>query len=698
MDEAKRTRFAALGTVTALGVLGTAGLSSALLDEVVVLLYEERAPDLLNQLFQNREIHPVERYQADARAIVQPVLRRASVLTILLGLVSAAIHPRVTLVARVALAAVGVLTSRLALFVRSREALLPLTLAVAFVLVVPLPRFLQLCLGVAAAVLWGRKGATVLQSASTREPPRGRIVVVATAIGAAGVGLRLLSLDNLAPYTDEYMHLRQADVLLGGGDFTYRRAAIVTQAVALAYRIRPPVEFMDFVVVGRVPGALASAATVVPIYLLARHFGTRVGLLAAGMWAVHPWSTGVGRTIREYAYFSFFSTALMTAGVALVSRARQRPLLGSLVVLATASVSAAYARFDSSSTYTAHVLVTVGVVGGYWVFQTLDVSSRRARIVLLTALPFAAALGFTALARFNVPLDIVFPLRDRALYFVNLYAGGTAILSLPNFIVLATVLAASGLYRLRGSQQHLFAALLLTFLGVLLAMTLGWDRYYRPRYGFFLLPIFLILLSAGLDRFLSDVWGRIAPFFTERARPGWRLALLAGLLVYAVPLADLTDNVRSDAHGYVRFTVEYHDRVAGFVEFMQSEATADDALVATGVLVTPLRLVEAPITFGDRNLYGYSYRTSAAEGHPTVVEAIERHASGFIALDVRREGWTTSFPREAPFLVEVARGVVCVVPHDRIEGNWIWRWDAAPPPAECDGAVRLDDWLDERIG
>lgn len=699
MDELeRRSRFASIGVLSATIVLVAAGNGPVFFYRLETLLHEESAPKIVSWMYRDQGLDPDEYFSTDALALVEQILLAVSVLAGVLAIAAAAMHPRVNLLAKT-----GFLRARMVLqsipIWFSWGIVLVLILAL---LAVTLPWAVQLVLGLGAAVLWLRTdGARRTPAQMEKQDCRHRMPITAMlGVMVVALGFRLSSLGNFQRGADENLHIAQALGLMAGDDLTYLRAEIVTRAVARAYKITPPIELMDFYVIGRVPGALLSAATVIPICMLSRHFGSRTALLASLLWAVHPWAVGVGRVIREYAYFSFFSTAAMAAGVALVRRAERRPIFGLAAVLSVSLASVAYAAFDRLSTFTAHVLVTVGVVGGYWTFQTYESSSRRRRLALLAGLPVAAVPSFFLLTQFNVPFGGLFQSRPQTLTFMEIYASGTSILSITNFLLLGIFLATVGLYRLRGPQRQLFAALLVTVFGLLIAMELSWDRYFRPRYAFFLLPSFLVLLSAGLNYFLSDAWKRVELLVSAKSRSVWGLALLSGLIVYAVPITSLGYDVWSGPQkSQVRhkFTDEHTYMITGITSLLVDQAGPEDAIVGT-LVAFPLQLVDAPVTHGEQNIFGYDYRTSARAGHPTIYEAIEKFDQGFIVLDHNREAWSVSLPREHPFIVKATRGEVCVMLWGQVESHWLWRWGDDVEPSICKGAIRLDDWLTEQIG
>lgn len=658
-----------------------------LIDPVVQLVYDERAPQFMNELFQNRDKHDVLRYQSDAKEIVQPVLRRAALLAAFTASVVMLTDSRV----RVHLVALGGHVERFGEN-GARSAVLFL-IALLFAIVVPVGQWLWLPLAAILVFRWSRiaTGEPVLASAEPRgiRPELELFVLLASAIV-----LRFWNLGILQPYTDEYAHMSAGLELANGEPLTYTRAGLVSRAVAVAYRLAPPVVLADFVAVGRIPGALVSAVTVIPVYLFARRFGRPAAILAGVAWALHPWATGVGRTIREYAYFSLFSTSLMLIGVALVRRAVGRPVRGLASVLLIALVSFGYALYDRASTYAAHALVGTSVVGVYWLAQTFLEGRRRVRQLLVGLALGALICAFFILPALNVPFSLDLSFNQRRFYFINLYSSGTAIVSAGNFVPIAAVMIAAAWRRSSQEQRALLLALIITFLGTLLLMSIGWDRYVRPRYGFFLLPIFLVIVAAGALALFRDLWGALSAAVEPRTH--WRAQglLVASLLALIVPWGDLVYNQRSDAHGYVRFTNEYHDRVEEVVRLLEAESKPGDALVATDIVITPLRLVGAAIVEDGYRVLGYSY--TDPDRHEALRETMGRHETGFVVIDGRRARWTASLPRE-DFFVRTQHDahdaiIVCVRLLDRVEGNWRWAWDHA---GSCSDWVDFDAWLAE---
>jgi hypothetical protein len=209
------------------------------------------------------------------------------------------------------------------------------------------------------------------------------------------------------------------------------------------------------------------------------------------------------------------------------------------------------------------------------------------------------------------------------------------------------------------------------------------------------MPIFLVILSVGSISLFRDLWGLLSKAFAPRLHRRAKALVAAVLLLVVIPLPDLVHMQISDRHGYVRFTNEHHDRVAAIVEFLESESSPQDALVATGIIITPLRLVGADLVEDPERVLGYGY--TDPNRHESVRAMVERHASGFIVIDARRAGWTTSLPREDFWIMQRDLGGVpagvCVRSLDRIDGNWIWVWDHSD---RCPDSVDFEAWLADR--
>lgn len=656
-----------------------------LIDPVVQIIYDERAPQSMNELFQNRDKHDVVRYQSDAKAIVQPALRRVLLISAFAAFVSMLTHRRV----QSRLEQLGVYVERFGEN-NARDSVFFL-IVLLFAIVVPVGPWLWLPLGALLILLRLRMstlGTELTPDELRSARPKHEIVV----LFAAAIVLRIWNIGILEPYTDEYPHMAAGLALATGESLTYARAGLVSQMVSVAYRFAPPAELADFAAVGRIPGALVSAVTVFPVYLLARRFGRPVALLAGLAWALHPWATGVGRTIREYAYFPLLSSSLILVGVALVRRAAGRPVRGLVSVLLIASVSLAYALYDRASTFAAHALVASSVVGVYWFAQTFIEGRRRVRQLLIGLAMAAFVCALLILPALNAPFSLDLSFDQRRFYFFNLYSNGTAIVSVGSFVSIAAVMIASAWRRLSEDQRALLLALLLTLVGTLFLMTIGWDRYVRPRYGFFLLPIFLVILSVGALSLFRDLWEGLSATVEPRTHRRAKVFLAATLLALIVPWGDLVYNQRSDAHGYVRFTNEHHDRVGEAVRLLKEEAKPGEALVATGIITIPLRLVGAAIVEDADRVLGYSYTDSGR--HEALRVMMGRHHTGYVVIDTRRARWTASLPRE-DFSVRTQDGagnaiVTCVRLLDRVEGNWLWAWDRG---GSCADWVDLDAWL-----
>ena len=112
----------------------------------------------------------------------------------------------------------------------------------------------------------------------------------------AGVALRIWNLGYLSPFRDEYTHLLAAQ-----GIWEYKRAQVTTYLVSFVFNL---FDTTSLFIARLVPLIFGSLTTII-IYFLGRKINKKIGIIAALLWAVSPFSIGMSRYIREYSMNCF---------------------------------------------------------------------------------------------------------------------------------------------------------------------------------------------------------------------------------------------------------------------------------------------------------------------------------------------------------------------------------------------------------
>ncbi len=480
------------------------------------------------------------------------------------------------------------------------------------------------------------------------------------------VALRLYNLTQLDPYTDEYYHLVGALELGLLGCTDYTRAYPLTYVVHLLFDL-----FDRSLYVARLPGAIAGGLTVIPLYLLARKVSEPVGIIAVLLWATSPWAIGVSRTVREYAIFPLLFLVFVLFVLYAIDRfvdivnGKSRIKVVDIAILSLIPSFFVYAAvFDPLSSFKFIFLVTVPLfLYSLYRFQEVTDAGRRRR--LYCAILFAAGVGGTLVALLLwTSHAAVFPHFNA--YWVNLllspnanlmqwyYGSGLHVVALP------LILGAGLLYAYRtGNSAYL--CILLIFAFILYFYSFHFDRYVRPRYLFYILPFYAILLSAGA----YSIYVRLSRVFPTTV---WRWATVLFCVAFGLAIfnpANAIYAVRYEGHGYVPMTDEYHDRMSGLVQ------QYGDRIDNSSTVITSMQRAVTwnfGLDVAARNLFRYNYVDEGRFAY--VEEVIGQRNEGWMIIDARRNGyWTEGFPARD---LEIGGKKVTFL--GRTDGWYVYRW------------------------
>ena len=360
-----------------------------------------------------------------------------------------------------------------------------------------------------------------------REPISGdrrTIWILLAAIFLTALVVRFWGIGNLDPHVDEYTHVSTALGLSRGAWPDYTRGIIVTIAMAAAYTLSGASSFTELITVGAIPGVLAGALAVLPLYALGRRVSPITGLVAALLWALSPWAIGMAHSMREYAYFPLliliFVLSIVRIFELLVLQSRFRTRVFVLWALLFAAFSC-YAFFvDTASTLRAGFLfgglTALGLVVGYWgrIYSRLR---RQPKLLALAVIPLAVlAYIVFSLATGDSQVSAI-PQSPDWWWAHALFAGGYPLQSWngPSLFFWPVVFALLPAFvlALRARSVHV-GTWLLTFAGVLAFYVFFFDRYTNSRYMFYILP-FVCLLAAAT---LHAIWSFAVAWPVERSR------------------------------------------------------------------------------------------------------------------------------------------------------------------------------------
>jgi 4-amino-4-deoxy-L-arabinose transferase-like glycosyltransferase len=380
-----------------------------------------------------------------------------------------------------------------------------------------------------------------------------RATATVAAITAVAAALRLYDIGGPSLWMDEASTAHYATV--GWGAFV----TLVSEAqgnMSLYYLLlRPWAALGDSEAMLRLPSAAFSIATVPLIYLLGKRlFGTKAGIWAAALLAVHANAVSYAQEARGYSLLIF----LVVASWLFLLRLLERPAAFNCAGYVVTTVLTPYAHFFG-----------VFTVGAQWV--GLMAWPRRGELPWRRLLVCAAAIGLGLmpaavymLARSRGQLAWVAPTSAskvvHALAFVFGTIGGRSG-GIAGPLTMAVVLLALGVSarefaRCWRTRAEPFRAYALAWSGLLLPFAVPvaisiFKPILEQRYLLVCLPFVIVLAASGVDRAKSGSWRGLLGFaliatalywdgyhFVKERREDWR-----GVTQYVVANAQAGDAI-----------------------------------------------------------------------------------------------------------------------------------------------------------
>lgn len=328
----------------------------------------------------------------------------------------------------------------------------------------------------------------------------------------AAAYLRLIGYDCLPAYRDEEHHIRAVFEYLERGKSYYTRSPLTSFLGRIGRDLRVD-SYLEILYGGRLTAVISGILTTIPIFLLGRRIGLITGVLAAGLWALSPWAVSLSQIFREYSHYTFLCVIGLLCCAYLFDSGFQdlkprkviKQILSLLVLLGMTyfiAIKDAYSSFK--------IVPFIWFVYGASRLM-LSVKSRRE---LLIAVAILLALGTVLLFKVDyvmhfLALKIEINSKWYDTFFLTTQStrvpfhwwtrNGMA--SVIPFVLLIFGLA----YAFKENKKKEFFPILFAFCFFLVAFALFFLRYYSAKYMFYLLPLFCILIGAGLQSILQFI-------------------------------------------------------------------------------------------------------------------------------------------------------------------------------------------------
>jgi len=482
--------------------------------------------------------------------------------------------------------------------------------------------------------------------------------------------LRIVNLNILDPYTDEYMHIMAAKDIYDTGTTNYARASLVTYLVALFYKIGNADTFYEYLYWGRVPGVIFSSLTVIPLFFLTRRISVPVALISSFLWATSPWAIGVAKTIREYAYYPLFiilaSIALMKL-YELILEFNKKYIL-KIILLSVALIAFTYYAFyvDTASTLRIWAIVFAGI-SVYYLLTNIEnlrniyhnnkilfsIIGVSVLVILWIMLNYRGGhVSIEGLVTTGYSFNVFFNIAEKGM---PMHWWGA-----HNYTFIGLFLFTFALIYAQHKKENEYYIYFVIFFILLIFYTYFFDRYFRPRYIFYMLPYFIAIISLSLYVLFNmalkyrEVWIRLLTTMT-----------VVIFIFQIINYQNIIYPIISDRHGYIKTTNEHHDYLGSMIEFLENEISQDDHFITSifsSVLLYHFNIEPIRIS---------GYRYDSETRFNKVERIINDNDQGFMVLDWRRNGhFTEGYPLEGNFYI----GTTDVEVVQNEDGIQIYRW------------------------
>lgn len=466
--------------------------------------------------------------------------------------------------------------------------------------------------------------------------------VILILIFMTGLFLRTYNLDNLEPYADEYPQLIYAKALADTGKKEvfyddqvqeYNRFNFLTYVIFIFFKI-----FGQNIIIGRLPGAIFSALTIIAIYFFTRRINKNIGLLSSLFFAVSPWAIAVARNVREYAvipfFFVLFSIYLcwFDKKISIYLEDRHKLSKRDYIYSSIFFLPLVYAFIDLQSTFKLIALI-------YFSFALYTLIKVFASQNVNKKFKIGAAITFIVLFILGVLLinylDVTFieTASEGDTYWLDLFLNNsrTQWFYNTNLYLVYLVLSIGLFFVIYSLQKMKFekTLVLFSFFITFYFFIFHFDRYHQPRYIYTNLLWFVILFSISVFYFIKLLTLVIA----RKESIVISIVILLGLLILTMNVSQITLPIKDTKNLRSPITSEIHYQYSKVVKNFQDKIKKNDTIICG--LCGPI-FWNNEVNADYNHVYKYDYLHS--DRFTVMDDIIKSSKTGWIILDYRRGG------------------------------------------------------------
>lgn len=477
--------------------------------------------------------------------------------------------------------------------------------------------------------------------------------------------LRIFNLENLSPYTDEYIHLNAAKQVLHGVPLNsiYQRGMfIVTLPVSFFFGL-----FGAEIWVARLPGVLFNALAIVPLYLITRKINRPIAVLSCLLYATNPWTIAISRNVREYAYYPFYCYWTVYGLIMFIEKFPDHFALARdwkrLCKLNTFTLGLALlipliyiSIIDKSSTFRV-IVIAYGVFGLFLLGKVnlkdkLNISFLLilGSLVLYGTYTFLEQdLNVSLIPKFNNGILQYFFSNAPQQWFFNRIA------IIPILGLIGAVLTSILLKR----YAFVFPAFTALFFSYFAAFYFfyEYEMFSAPRHmnnlEFWYIPLL------GIGCYLIGIFIQVV--FIKKI---YSYLTMLVLILLSFNFNQVLLPTFYNLNGDMPITLEYHDDVGPVHSFLLEHATRDDVLIST-VYCSFAQWKEEP----DFETM-YCFNLSQNNPRDYIFSVVDQYDSGWIVIDKLRLNWLNALPLET-----ISTGNKTIQYLGAFSDQYLYRWE-----------------------
>lgn len=417
--------------------------------------------------------------------------------------------------------------------------------------------------------------------------------------------LRIWNLTILPVYIDEYNHLLAIKDLIEKGFTEYNRAYSLSLIGKLFTQNINILNINEFIFWSRLPGVIFGSLSILPIYFLGKKIKKEIGFISAFLWAISPWAIGVSRNLREYHLYCFIILIVLVLTVNLFDLIKKHKKENNLRIISTLALLSFFSFYsysiDNLSTLKVGIAILLISSIHFLLFNlnlkkinSFTQNKKIKKKPIFLALLFLVSTAIIILKIFlKNPHFSILHINSNFQYLNLFFSSSSRVLNwwrdIPGYLIPGFFIIIGGIWAFLNKNKHYFLHLFI-FLGLLVFYTLFFDRYFRPRYSFYLLPFYSILIASGL-------YALTEPIIKQKGKQGSQKKLFYSILIVAMILFSFNfkNTIKApflEDGAPSRLTNEWHDNMSGLISYLEENYQKKDTTIISspGYYINMLRV------------------------------------------------------------------------------------------------------------